>query len=30
MEALAQLGGYLLLILMAALIVAAIETLNHR
>jgi hypothetical protein len=30
MEALAQLGGYLVLILMAALIVAAIEILNHR
>ena len=30
MEALAQLGGYLLLILMAALIVAAVEILNHR
>jgi hypothetical protein len=30
MEALAQLSGYLLLILAAALIVAAIETLNNR
>ena len=30
MEALAQLGGYLVLVLMAALIVAAIEILNHR
>ena len=30
MEALAQLGGYLVLVLMAALIVAAVEILNHR
>ena len=30
MEALAQLGGYVLLVLMAALIVAAVEILNHR
>ena len=30
MEALAQLSGYLLLILMAALIVAAVETFNNR
>ena len=30
MEALAQLGGYLLLVVMAALIVAAVEILNHR
>jgi hypothetical protein len=30
MEALAQIGGYLLLVLMTALIVAAIEILNHR
>ena len=30
MEALAQLSGYLLLVLMAALIVAAIEILNNR
>jgi len=30
MEALAQLGGYLLLIVMAALIVAAVEIINHR
>jgi hypothetical protein len=30
MEALAQVGGYLVLILMAALIVAAIEIINHR
>jgi hypothetical protein len=30
MEALAQLGGYLVLVLMAALIVAAIEILNHH
>ena len=29
MEALAQLGGYLVLIVMAALIVAAIEALNR-
>jgi len=27
---LAQLGGYLLLIVMAALIVAAVEIINHR
>ena len=30
MEALAQVGGYLVLVLMAALIVAAIEIINHR
>ena len=30
MDALVQLSGYLLLVLMAALIVAAIETLNNR
>jgi hypothetical protein len=30
METLAQLSGYLLIVLMAALIVAAIEALNHR
>jgi hypothetical protein len=30
MEALAQLGGYLLVVLLAALIVAAVEILNHR
>lgn len=30
MEALAQLGGYLVLIVMAALIVAAVEIINHR
>lgn len=30
MEALAPLGGYLLLVLMAALIVAAVEIINHR
>ena len=29
MEALAQLGGYLVLVVMAALIVAAIEALNR-
>jgi hypothetical protein len=30
MEAWAQIGGYLLLVLMTALIVAAVEILNHR